>query len=146
MLELVGRRILVAEDECLIAMLIEDCLRQAGAEVVGPAASAEDALRLLTKVGAEGTLDAAVLDVRLGDGSVLPVADKLTALGVPFVFATGYEAPELGRYTAAPVLLKPISTGNLMTTLADLVRAPCSSALAQVRTSGPLATCVIRVN
>jgi CheY-like chemotaxis protein len=83
---LYGRRILIVEDEYLIAMQVKRWLLAAGAEVVGPVSSVEQALDLI-----EGDrLDAAVLDVNLGNGgTVYPVADKLSALGVPYLFATG---------------------------------------------------------
>ena len=117
------RCILVVEDEALIAMMIEDSLRAAGAEIIGPAFSVAGALQLIGAVAAEGTLDAAALDVGLEDGMVLPVADKLAALGVPFVFVTGYAEVRLGRHAHAPVLVKPVAPEKLIAALADLLRA-----------------------
>jgi CheY-like chemotaxis protein len=84
---LAGRRVLVLEDEPLIAMLLVDMLETAGCEVVGPAHDAEQALKLV----AEKSIDLAVLDVNLGSGTTsAPVADFLKKLGIPFIFATGY--------------------------------------------------------
>ena len=115
-----GRRILVVEDEALIAMVIEDSLREEGAEVVGAAASVGEALRLIT--ADDGPLDAAVLDVRLGDSHVLPVADRLSALGLPFVFVTGYQQAGMESHRGAPVLRKPFETEELTAVLAGLLR------------------------
>lgn len=118
-----GRRILVVEDEALIAMLIEDSLREAGAEIVGPSPSVVEALRLISAVETEGSLDAAVLDVRLGDDTVLAVADQLATLGVPFVFVTAYGEVRLGGHANAPVLGKPIASEELIAALVDLLKA-----------------------
>src|SRR3954454_15553547 len=79
------RRILVLEDEALIAMDLERIVRRAGCEVLGPVGRAEEALRL----AAEGRPDAAILDVRLRDSDCFTVADALARRRVPFVFVTG---------------------------------------------------------
>ena len=114
-----GRRVLVVEDEALIGMLLEDGLLEAGAEVVGPACSVKEALELIDQAAADGGLSAAVLDINLEGEAVSPVADHLAALGVPFVFATGYgEGYNRGLHAAAPILEKPFD-GNQVT---DLVR------------------------
>jgi DNA-binding response OmpR family regulator len=118
-----GRRILVVEDEALIAMFIEDSLREAGTEVIGPAPTVIEALGLISAAGVQDAIDAAVLDVGLEDGSVLPVADKLATLDVPFVFATGYEDAWLGSHVRAPVLVKPVASGVLIATLSNLLKA-----------------------
>ena len=102
------KRVLVVEDEAIVAMLVEDELRDAGAEVVGPAASVGGALRLIEAAAKGGGLSAAVLDIDLQGRAVAPVADRLAVLGVPFVFATGYgEGRDTGGHAAAPVLRKP---------------------------------------
>ena len=114
-----GRRVLVVEDEALIGMLLEDELLRAGAEVVGPACSVKEALELINQMAADGGLSAAVLDINLKGETVSPVADRLAALSVPFVFATGYgEGYNRGLHAAAPILVKPFD-GNQVT---DLVR------------------------
>lgn len=77
------KRVLVVEDEALVFMLVEDELRDAGAEVLGPAPSVGDALRLVEAAEADGGIDAAVLDINLQGRAVAPVADRLAALGVP---------------------------------------------------------------
>lgn len=83
---LAGRRVLVVEDEMLIAMAIEETLQGLGCVVVGPVGKVDDALRLAN----DEALDAAVLDVTIRGGRVYPVAERLIARGVPFVLASGY--------------------------------------------------------
>jgi DNA-binding response OmpR family regulator len=116
-------RILVVEDEAMIAMLVEDMVLDFGSEVVGPAAKMDEALRLASTV----SLDAAILDVNVGGAVVFPVADVLRSRGVPVIFATGYGAGELpSRFRNDPALSKPFSyealAEALRTVLAD---QPC---------------------
>jgi PAS domain S-box-containing protein len=100
-----GRRVLVVEDEALVAMMIQEFLTEYGHSVVGPIGRASEAL-LAAK---ETDYDAAILDINLGDGMAYPVADILSARGVPFVFITGYEADTVeDRFSHVPVLQKPI--------------------------------------
>jgi DNA-binding response OmpR family regulator len=113
-MSLIGRRILVVEDEALIAMLVEDALLDAGAEVLGPAATVEEALSLFETGGPE----AAVLDINLAGQVSTPVADLLAERGIPFVVATGYGAAGLpDRHRNAPVLAKPYDPRELVETL-----------------------------
>jgi two-component sensor histidine kinase/DNA-binding response OmpR family regulator len=101
----VGRRVLLVEDEALVAMMIQECLTECGHSVVGPIARASDALQ----AAREGDYDAAILDINLGDGMAYPVADIVSARGVPFVFVTGYEADTIDeRFSNVPILQKPI--------------------------------------
>jgi len=96
--------ILVVEDEALVALMIEDMLGELGCRVVGSAYNLRDAL---TMVGAGG-LDGAILDLNLGGESAYPVADALSADGVPFVFLTGYGAGGIDpRFAGAPTIAKP---------------------------------------
>ena len=88
-LPLSSRRILIVEDESLVAMLLETILEDMGCVTVGPISNIEDALALLSGDEA-GTLDGALLDVNVAGREVFPVADVLKARGVPFVFSTGY--------------------------------------------------------
>ena len=81
-------RILVVEDEAIIAMLVEEMVLDFGSEVVGPAAKMDEALRLAS----HAPLDAAILDVNVGGVVVVPVADVLQQRGIPIIFATGYGA------------------------------------------------------
>jgi two-component sensor histidine kinase/DNA-binding response OmpR family regulator len=98
-------RMLIAEDEALVAIMIEDVAIELGWSVVGPFSRAADALA----AAKTDEIHAAILDVNLGGESVYPIADTLMARGVPFVFATGYGAESIDRrFACAPVLQKPI--------------------------------------
>jgi two-component SAPR family response regulator len=85
-IEAAGCRVLVVEDETLIAVLIEQTLEAMHCEVVGPAAKLETALQLVLDEG----FDIAILDVTVRGGKVYPVAELLLARGIPFVLASGY--------------------------------------------------------
>jgi DNA-binding NtrC family response regulator len=105
-----GRRILIVEDEMLIALMIEDVVRDSGGEIVGPAATLEKAL----KFAEEEQFDAAILDVTIRGGKVFPVAEALLARGIPFAFASGYgdwALPEALR--DKPRLTKPFTAAAL---------------------------------
>jgi CheY-like chemotaxis protein len=82
------RRVLLVEDDYLLATGIADAFARLEVETVGPAGSVKQALELVEH---GGRLDAAVLDIDLRGDVVYPVADALRARGVPFVFATRYE-------------------------------------------------------
>jgi len=102
--------VLVAEDEFVIALEVEDALRRAGYEVVGPAATAGEAERL----AAEEPLDAAVLDLELRDGTAVAAADALAGRDIPFVFLSGYGAEVLpGHLRGRAVLDKPFPVERL---------------------------------
>jgi CheY-like chemotaxis protein len=113
-----GRRVLIVEDEYLIAMEVKRWLQRAGADVVGPVPSVERALDLI----AGGALDAAVLDLNLGGrGTAFPVADRLRALGVPHLFATGDVQVARGSgYEDRPRLEKPFVEAELVRAVAEL--------------------------
>lgn len=113
-----GRRVLVVEDEVLVAMLVEDILADHGAEAVGPATRIGAALALAQSE----PLDAAILDVNLAGEVTAPVAAALAARGVPFLFATGYGRAGLppGHEDAA-VLAKPFAERDLVAALAALL-------------------------
>lgn len=118
---LVGRRILVVEDQYAIALDLCESLDREGASVVGPAASAEDALRILE---ASGPPDVAVLDIRLRGGPVYPVADRLQELGVPYLFTTACEMDEIPeRYRRAPRFDKPVRLSSIL----DAIRQQVTS-------------------
>lgn len=100
-----GCKVLLVEDEALVAMMIQEFLIESGHSVVGPISRASEALR----AAKEADFDTAILDIHLGDGMAYPVADVLSARGIPFVFVTGYEADTIDdRFGNAPVLQKPI--------------------------------------
>lgn len=102
-----GRRVLVVEDESLVAMLLETILEDMGCEPVGPAATVEDGLRLAAD---GGRVDAALLDVNVAGRQVFPVAEALRERGVPFVFSTGYGEGGLpDEWRGHPTLQKPFT-------------------------------------
>jgi CheY-like chemotaxis protein len=103
-------RVLVVEDEGLVAMMLEDLLGDMGCEVAGPLASVAQALDWL-KAG--GQADAALLDVNLGGQPVFPVAEALMARGVPIAFTTGYGETRDPRFKSAIMLGKPIRQDRL---------------------------------
>jgi DNA-binding response OmpR family regulator len=109
------KRILLVDDEALVALAAEDALVEAGYCVVGPADRLESALRLAETEA----LDAAVLDVNLAGVFVWPVADALNARGVPFVLLTGFgKALDLPpSCQRAPVLAKPNKPQELVAAL-----------------------------
>lgn len=111
------RRILVVEDEALVAMLVEDALEDAGFGIIGPVRSVSQALEILeTEVP-----DAAVLDLNLAGENSVAVADALVARGIPFVVATGYGAAGLpAAHRNALVLPKPYDPADLTAMLAAL--------------------------
>lgn len=109
-------RILVVEDETIVAMMVEDMLTDLGCVVVQVAASVEAGLAVATSPRV--ALDGAVLDVNLSGTKVFPVADALAARGVPFIFATGYGATAvIARYPNTPVIAKPFDAQQLMQAL-----------------------------
>ena len=115
-----GRRVLIVEDEVMVAMLIEDMLTDLGCVVAGSATTLEDAMRLATVAA----FDCALLDVNLRGQPIFPLVDLLRAKGVPFAFATGYGDAELrSADRAAPILSKPFREDDLARVLA-LLTAP----------------------
>jgi two-component sensor histidine kinase/DNA-binding response OmpR family regulator len=115
-----GQRILLVEDESLIAMMMRDMLVDLGFCVVGPFGDVPAAL-----AAAEADeIQAAVLDVNLNGESVHPVADALAARGVPFLLVTGYDSDSVKeRYADIPILQKPIEPTTLQSMLHSLAAA-----------------------
>ncbi|WP_082537240.1 MULTISPECIES: response regulator [unclassified Aureimonas] len=108
-------RVLVVEDEMMIAMLVEEMVQDLGHTVVGVAMRLETALELAR----EADIDLAVLDVNLGDAKSFPVAAILRARGIPFLFATGYGRKGIVEEFADSVVLnKPYQTTDLEKALA----------------------------
>lgn len=99
-----GLRILVVEDEMMVAMLMEDFLEEFGCTIVGPVATIDHALRLI----ASDAIDGAMLDLNLGGNAVCPVAQELARLRIPFLFVSGYGDQYMnGSYNDRPRLSKP---------------------------------------
>jgi CheY-like chemotaxis protein len=110
-------RILIVEDEMLVAMNIEDMLLELGHEVAGIATRIEPALAL----AGEGAFDLALLDVNLAGRPSFPVAEALQGRGIPFLFATGYGTRGIAaEFAAVPVLQKPFRSSDLAAALARL--------------------------
>jgi DNA-binding response OmpR family regulator len=114
-------RVLVVEDELLLAATIELVLEDLSYEIVGPVPTLEKALKLAR----DERFDVAILDVTIRGGKVYPVAEVLLARGIPFVFASGYgewALPEALR--DQPRLTKPFTAAELEAQL----RLLCSAA------------------
>jgi CheY-like chemotaxis protein len=102
-----GRRVLLVEDEALVAMLLETILEEMGCVAVGPAATVEEGLAMATD---PAPLDAALLDVNVAGQLVFPIAEALKARGVPFVFSTGYGEGSLpGEWRGQATIHKPFA-------------------------------------
>ncbi|GGH24633.1 response regulator [Alsobacter metallidurans] len=107
-------RVLVVEDEFLIALHLQCELEEVGVEVVGPTATVRDALRLVE----EGSFDVATLDVALKDGPSFPVADALQSASKPFLFVTSHNIVELAQaYPTVVTVPKPILFSRLFAAL-----------------------------
>jgi CheY-like chemotaxis protein len=105
-----GLRILIVEDEAIIAMMAEDMLLELGGDVVGIETSLATAL---DRAG-RGDFDIALLDMNLNGDNSLPVAERLRALGRPFVFTTGYgNAGRPAGFDRVPLVCKPYRTTDL---------------------------------
>ena len=115
-----GRRVLIAEDEFLLALELEAVLEQQGCVVLGPVSTVEGALALI-----DGQLlDGAVLDVNLRGRRVTPLAVALQERSVPFVLVTGYAERQLSEpeLRGQPRLDKPLDRENLLRALAHALR------------------------
>lgn len=112
---LAGLRLLVVEDEYMVAEHIGMLMEGFGCDVAGPVATIEDALAVVN----DGGLDGALLDANLNGDSSAPIAAALTAASVPFVVVTGYGARELAdeALNRASRIIKPFSTAELEATL-----------------------------
>ena len=113
-------RILVVEDELILALTIETILHEQGHKVVGPVARASEALHLIE---AE-KIDAALLDVRLRHGDVVyPAADALGERGIPFAFMTAYATEGIDpRYAEHDVLHKPFTDRDVQRALRGMLQ------------------------
>ncbi len=108
-------RILIVEDEMLVALMLEDMLDDLGHQVIGPAMRLSQALELASTC----EVDLAILDINLDGSKSFPVADVLSGRGVPFLFATGYGAAGLEvPYKDHLVISKPFAPHDLQAALA----------------------------
>ena len=115
---LTGKRVLIVEDEALIAMVSAEYVSEVGCEVIGPAATISAALRLVE----EERIDAAMLDANLSGHRVTEVAEALSKKGIPFAFVTGYGREALpAAFNKAIAVEKPFSQAQLLDALAKLL-------------------------
>jgi ActR/RegA family two-component response regulator len=133
-----GKRVLVLEDDVLLAMDLEDSLNECGVEVIGPCSSVDAALGFI-----DNTLDAAVIDLNLRGKYSFPVIDKLRFYDIPFVICSGYaELPGMrDKLVDFPVLSKPCDVEKLARTLISLLpdaedQASSGNRISQNRPSG----------
>ncbi len=115
-------RILIVDDEPMIALLLEDWLTELGHEVVGPARNVTSALALI----GSAALDAAIVDVTLGKETGYPIAERLAERNIPFVFATGHAEGSLPPpFAGAPMLTKPFDFAAVQAAVARMTgKAP----------------------
>jgi CheY-like chemotaxis protein len=111
-----GTRVLVLEDEPIVAMMLEDMLIELGYTVVGPASTVQEGLQL----AASGGFDIAVLDININGLRSDPVAHALDAQGKAYTFATGYGTAALPECRCRGVIHKPYSLEQLAAALEDL--------------------------
>jgi DNA-binding response OmpR family regulator len=127
--DVAGCRVLVVEDELLIALEIEGVLEALDCKIVGPIGKLDSALQ----VAVEETFDIAILDVTIRGGKIYPVAERLLARGIPFALASGYgdwALPE--KLRDQPRLLKPFTTAELEAQ----IRSLCGKAAAGKQATG----------
>ena len=125
MQEMKDCRILVVEDDTLVAWDIETTLQDAGCAVVGPAGKLAQALDLI----AAGEFDIALLDLNLGKDSSLQAADRLDEAGIPFIFLSGHSTDFLPeRHRHRPLVAKPFHPLLLMSALSDAMNPASGNA------------------
>ena len=113
-----GRRVLIVEDEAMIAGLIEVILREAEWSVVGPVATLERALATIERE----RLDAALLDVRINGHDAFAVADVLMKRNVPFIFVSGFTRKQMPpRYRDCAYITKPFTPDAILALLEGVV-------------------------
>jgi DNA-binding response OmpR family regulator len=120
-LRLLGSRVLIVEDEVIVAMDLQNTLEDEGAEVVGPAYTLDQAIAFAS----QADISAAILDLRIGRDSAAPVARLLTARNIPFVFYTGQSRSDLllSEWPKTRVLSKPSPGLELVAAAAAMLSA-----------------------
>ena len=107
-MSLQGKRILVIEDELLLALCVGQTLEEQGCKVIGPATSVRQGLNLVEKT----TVNGAILDINLNGEFVYPVAKALMDRNIPFLFTTGYASLDVpSSFRSVPRLDKPVEPG-----------------------------------
>jgi DNA-binding NtrC family response regulator len=118
------RRVLIIEDEMMVAMMIEDVLTDNGFVISALATDIDQAMGLIRA----GNFDAAVLDLNLGGAQTFPLADELMKRAQPFIFSTGYGAAGVGpAYQSISVVQKPFEEQDLVTALNEAMAERASS-------------------
>jgi CheY-like chemotaxis protein len=113
-----GCRILIVEDEFLIALFLQDALEDEGCRIIGPVGRVNEAVQVVRR----GGIDAAVLDASLDGEPVTAVADALEAGNVPFVFHSGYGPEHLPqRHRHRPLLRKPCRPSDVVGALSGAI-------------------------
>lgn len=110
-------RVLVAEDQALVASLLEGAVIGAGYSVLGPVGTVAKAMEII----ATEAISAAVLDVNLPDGNSGPVADALADRRIPFLFVTGNPSGISKRHASAPVVIKPFAIAEVQAVIKQLL-------------------------
>jgi DNA-binding response OmpR family regulator len=115
---LAGLRILIVEDELLVAMLVEEMLQDLGCEIVGPISTLEEAIATIR----QNRLDGALLDLNLNGKNSTPAADELLARGLPFLLVTGYgnSVGDTPALRSAPQLRKPFDFDELANRMVEV--------------------------
>lgn len=114
-----GTRVLVVEDEAVVVMMLEAMLDELGCTVAGVASEPQEAEALLEP----RAFDCALLDINLGGKPVYPLAEKLAKHGIPFIFVTGYDRPDVQEDLRNwPVLRKPFDLASLQQALASALQ------------------------
>lgn len=121
-------RILIIEDEALIALMIEEMVQELGYRVSGTA----NTIAMAKQEFAKRNYDAALLDINIGGRYHAETADHLLGRGIPFAFVTGYDYLVDPRHEKIPVLQKPFEPAHLCALLEELV-GPAVSAAEQVQ-------------
>lgn len=117
--QVAGTRVLLVEDEALVAMLLEDVLEELGCKVVGPVSRIDAAKSAIQA----GRFDCALLDINLRGEPVYPLVELLDQRSVPFGFVTGYGAAGVDKkFRQRPVLQKPFTVKELEAVLAGMTR------------------------
>lgn len=102
-------RILLVEDEMMIAIMIEDMIEELGLTLAASTSSPQQAFKAIDSEH----IDLAILDVNLGDEDSSEIAAELASRNIPFLFSTGYGSSRLGEFADRPVLTKPFSLEEL---------------------------------
>ena len=117
-MSLQGKRILVIEDELLLALCVGEALEEQGCEVIGPATSVRQGLNLVETTAVNG----AILDINLNGELVYPVAKALMDRNIPFLFTTGYASLDVpSSFRSVPRLDKPVEPGLFIQVLKQIM-------------------------